>query len=164
MASQWSLTRTYDPDDEVNLSGLSGSLATYAAAVTGLVAVGRATGHELPERYSVSDLLLGGIATHKLSRLITKGSVTSPLRSPFTRFEEPVGSAEHQESPRGSHGVRHTIGELLTCPFCMGVWIGTGYVAALSAAPRAARAWAAVFTVVATSDALHHGYERLRSD
>ena len=48
MASQWSLARMYDPDDEVNLSGLSGSLATYAAAVTGLVALGRATGRELP--------------------------------------------------------------------------------------------------------------------
>jgi DNA-binding helix-hairpin-helix protein with protein kinase domain len=95
---------------------------------------------------------------------MTKGSVTSPLRSPFTEFTEAAGSAEHQETPRGSHGLRHTVGELLSCPFCLGVWIGTAYVAGLGVAPRATRTWAAVFAVVATSDALQHAYARLRAD
>ena len=58
--------------------------------------------------------------------------------------------------------MRHTIGELLTCPFCMDVWIGTAYVGALQVAPRAARTWAAVFAVTAVSDFLQHAYARLR--
>jgi Protein of unknown function (DUF1360) len=158
----WALARAYDPSGEVNLAGFSGSMATYGAGVAGLLALGRLAGYELPERYALRDLLVGGIATHKFSRLLSKGSVTSPLRSPFTEFSESAGPAEHHESVRGTHGLRHTIGELLSCPFCLGVWIGTAYVAGLVAAPRATRTWAAVFAVVAVSDGLQHAYERLR--
>jgi hypothetical protein len=89
--------------------------------------------------------------------------VTSPLRAPFTKFEAAAGAAEHVERPRGSH-LRHTIGELLTCPFCMDVWVGTAYVAGLAVAPRVTRAWAAVFGVVGVADALQHAYARLRGD
>jgi hypothetical protein len=147
----------YDPDGDVNLAGFSASLATYAIS---LAAVGRTTG-SAPARYSLGDLVVGGVATHKFSRLIAKGSVTSPLRAPFTQFEGAAGASEHVEVPRGEHGVRHTVGELLTCPFCLAVWIGTAYVAGLGVAPRAARAWAAVFAVTGVSDFLQHAYARL---
>lgn len=153
----------YDPDGRVNLAGFSGSLATYAVSLSALLAASRAAGG-LPARYSVTDLLLGGVATHKFSRLLSRGSVVSPLRAPFTEFEEPAGASEHTESPRGDHGVRHTVGELLTCPFCLGVWIGTAYVAGLGVAPRAARTWAAVFTVTGVADFLQHAYGRVRAD
>jgi hypothetical protein len=155
--------RAYDPDGQVPLRGYAGSLTAFAATVAALTAAGRASGHGLPERYAVSDLVLGGLATHKFSRLLSKGSVTSPVRAPFTEFQEPAGSAELNEQARGGR-VRHTIGELLTCPFCLGQWVGTGYVAGLALAPRAARAWAAVFAVTAVSDALQQVYARLRED
>jgi hypothetical protein len=164
MASLWRVAREYDPDGEVNLAGFSGSMATYGAGVVGLLGLARATGSELPERYSLPDLVVGGIATHKLSRLLTKSSIASPVRAPFTEFQGPAGSSEHHESPRGTHGVRHTVGELLTCPFCVGVWLSTAYVAGLVAAPRVTRAAAAVLAVVATSDVLQHGYARVRTD
>jgi hypothetical protein len=154
--------RHYDPAGEVDLHGLSGSLVAYGVASAALAAYGRASGRSLPERYAVLDLVLGGVATHKFSRLLARGSVTSPVRAPFTEFAGPAGAAEHDEAARGDHGVRHTVGELITCPFCLGVWVGTTYVAGLGLVPRSARAWAAVFTVSAISDALQHGYTRLR--
>lgn len=154
----------FDPQGEVNVSGAAGSLCTYAVFVATLVAVGRVAERELPERYKVSDVVLGGLATHKFSRLMSKASVTSPLRAPFTQFVEATGSAEHHEEARGSHGVRHTVGELLSCPFCLGVWIGTAYVASLALAPRTGRAWAALFAVTAVSDSLQHVYAQLRED
>lgn len=155
---------TYDPAGEVDLDGYAHSMAVYVAGVTGLLLVGRATGRQLPERYSIKDLAVGGLATHKLTRLIGKSSVASPIRAPFTDFEGAAGSGEHLESPRGDHGVRHTVGELLTCPFCLGVWVGTAYVAGLAFAPRSTRTAAAVLAVVGVSDALQHAYARLRSD
>ena len=155
---------SYDPDDAVNLSGYSDSMAVYAASVAGLLVLGRATGRQLPQHYSVTDLTLGGIATHKLTRLLSKSSVASPLRAPFTQFVGPAGSGEHVEKPRDGHGLRHTVGELLTCPFCLGVWVGTAYVAGMVFAPRVTRAAGAVLTVVGASDALQHGYARLRGD
>jgi hypothetical protein len=155
-------TRGYDSEGQVDLPGFAGSLAAYAAAVAVLVAAGRVTGRRLPDAYPVRDLVIGGIAAHKFSRLLARSSVASPVRAPFTEFEGAAGSGEHQETARDSHGARHTIGALLTCPFCLGVWVSTLYVAALALAPRWARCWAAVFTVSAVSDTLQHLYARLR--
>jgi len=111
------LTKGYDPDQEVDLRGFTGSLVAYAATVGVLVATGASRGRRLPERYAISDVVLGGVAVHKFSRLVARSSVASPVRAPFTEFEGAAGKAEHDESPRHEHGVRHTIGELLTCPF-----------------------------------------------
>lgn len=157
------VARGYDPRGEVNLAGFAGSMTSYATMVTALMAAGRLTGRGLPGDYPAKDLLVGGIAVHKFTRLATKSSVAAPLRAPFTEFEEAAGSGEHAESPRDGHGVRHTVGELLTCPFCLGVWVGTGYIAALVLAPRPARTWAALFTVTSVSDALQLGYDALRN-
>jgi hypothetical protein len=154
----------YDPEGRVNLHGFTGSLAVYVAGSGALVALARGAGSRLPDRFEATDLVAGGIATHKFARLLSKGAVTSPVRAPFTTFEGAAGSSEHVESPRDDSTVRHTVGELLTCPFCLGVWIGTAYVAALAISPRAARAWAALGTVTAVSDFLQHGYARVRTD
>jgi hypothetical protein len=153
----------YDESGEVPLPGYAGSLVAFAASVAAMGLTGRARGRGLPERYDLADLALGALATHKFTRLLSKGSVTSPIRAPFTAFDQPAGSAELNEQARGG-GVRHTVGELLTCPFCLGQWVGTGYVAGLGLAPRATRAWAAVFAVTGVSDLLQHVYARLRDD
>lgn len=67
----------------------------------------------LVEQATPGNLLLLGVATHKLSRLIAKDWVTSPLRAPFTTYEGAASGPEVIESPRG-HGMRLALGELLT--------------------------------------------------
>lgn len=155
--------RAYDDSGDVALGGYAGSLTAFSLAVAGLTLAGRAKGHDLPTRFDVTDIALGGLATHKFTRLLSKASVTAPIRAPFTEFKEAAGSAELNESARGG-GVRHTIGELLTCPFCLGQWVGTAYVGSLVLSPRLARTWAAVFSVTALSDVLQQAYGRLRTD
>ena len=152
----------YDEKGDVPLVGYLGSLVAYGATAAALAAAGRNRGHALPDSYRLVDVALGGVATYKFTRLLSKASVTSPLRASFTTFHEAAGSAELNEEARGE-GARHTVGELLTCPFCLGQWVGTGYVAALTLAPRAARTWAAVFAVTAISDTLQHLYARVRT-
>lgn len=156
------MTSAYDRSDDVDLHGYAGSMASYVALVGVALGAGRLAGRSLPERHSLVDLAVGGVATHKIARLLARGSVTSPLRAPFTEFDGPAGAAEHVEHARGTSGVRHTIGSLLTCPFCLSVWVGTVYVGSLAVAPRTTRAAAAAFGVVAASDWLHLGYEALR--
>ena len=137
-----------------------GSYTTLA----GVVAVaGRLTGARLPERFSLGDTALVGVATHKASRLLTKEAVTSPLRAPFTRFEEPAGHAELKESAREDHPAQHAIGELVTCPFCAGVWIASGLTAGLVFAPRLTRLVSTALAAVAASDALNLLYDKLKS-
>jgi hypothetical protein len=102
-----------------------------------------------------------GVATHKLSRLVAKDTVTAPLRAPFTEFHGSQGEGELAEEVRG-RGPRHMVGELLTCPFCLAQWVATGFAAGLVFAPRATRLVAATFTAVATSDMLQNVYALLQ--
>src|SRR6188474_1303051 len=108
--------------------------ALFAAALL----VARRSGRELPERVGGADLLTIGVASHKLSRVIAKDKVTSPLRAPFTEFEEEGGPSELSESSRGS-GARRAIGELLVCPYCLDLWVVAGFSLGLLFAPRLTR-------------------------
>jgi len=86
----------------------------------------------------VGDVLLSSVATHKLSRLITRDPATSPPRAPFTVYEGQGGPAEPKEGVRGQ-GARKTVGELITCPFCLDMWVAAGLVAGLIYLPRTTR-------------------------
>jgi hypothetical protein len=152
---------TDNPRDRA--SSYLATLAAFGTGVVGLVVGGRLSGQSLPDRYRLLDLALGGLATHKFTRLLSKDAVTTPLRMPFTEFEEPAGSAEVNEQPRSGHP-EHAIGELISCPFCLAPWVSVGYVAGLALAPRWARTWAAVFSVVGASDFLQHAYAHVRAD
>ena len=147
------------PHDAHRIVGYLGSMGTFAALwATTHRAVGRSE-RTWPTRYAAADMLLGSVATHKLSRIVSKEGVATPLRAPFTEFEGEAGSGEVHERPK--HGLAHVPGELLTCPFCLAPWIATAYVAGLILAPGPTRAGAAVFATVAGSDALQHAYARL---
>jgi hypothetical protein len=131
-------------------------LATaFNAALGGFVAARR---HDLPERIEPYDLVLMGAATHKLSRLIAKDRVTSAFRAPFARYEGSAGPAEVSEEPRGT-GMRLAIGELVTCPFCMGQWVAAGLMCGLVTAPRSTRFVASIFATLGVSDALQLVYK-----
>ena len=154
---------TTSPREPGQVAGYLGALSAFATGVVALTVGGKLSGRSLPDRYDALDLAVGGVATYKFARLVSKDSVTTPLRAPFTKFKENAGSAEVNEEPRDGHAV-HTIGELLTCPFCLAPWIRTGYVAGLAISPRLARTWAAVFGVVGLSDALQQLYAQVRTD
>ena len=112
----------------------------------------------LPKKIGAGDLLLAGVATHKVSRLIAKDRVTAPLRAPFTEFQEEGGPGEVEESPRGS-GLRRAIGELLVCPFCLGQWVATAALAGFAVAPRTTRFVCSIFAAVTISDFLQIAYK-----
>jgi Protein of unknown function (DUF1360) len=125
--------------------------------VGGAGVLARSLGRRLPERIETRDLALLGVATHKISRLVAKDPVTSPLRAPFTRFAGQSGEAELDEEVRGT-GMRKAVGELVTCPFCVGQWAATGLALGFLLAPRATRWTASVFTGLAAADFLQLGY------
>ena len=112
----------------------------------------------MPERIEPYDLVLLGAATHKLSRLISKDKVTSPLRAPFTRYRGPAGPGEVSEEPRGT-GMRLALGELLVCPYCVGQWVAGAFACSLVTAPRTTRFVASIFTTLGVSDALQVVYK-----
>jgi Protein of unknown function (DUF1360) len=127
--------------------------AAFAAA---LAAAGRSG--RLPERVEVGDVVLVGVASHKLSRLVTKDRVMAFARAPFTEYQEPGGPGEVEEQARG-RGLRRAIGELLVCPYCLGLWTSAGMHAGLLFAPRVTRTVASTFTSLALADFLQIAYK-----
>jgi hypothetical protein len=152
-----------NPRQDSRLNGYVVALGTFGSGLVASAAAHRVRGTSLPLGYAVADLALGALATHKFTRLLAKDSVTAPLRAPFTEYEGPAGSGEVNERAKHGH-VSHTVGELVTCPFCLSPWVASAYVVGLGLTPRLARTWAAVFTIVAGSDYLQHAYARLRTD
>lgn len=71
---------------------------------------------------SIGELILLAVASHKLSRLIAKDWITSFIRAPFAQYQSASGTSEVNEQPRGI-GLRLAIGQLITCPFCIGQWV-----------------------------------------
>ena len=140
------------------LRGYLNTLTGYAAVVATLAGAAAVTGRRAPDRPQAGDLLLVTVATHKLSRLLAKESVTSPLRAPVTRYRGAAGSSEVNEEPRLGGGA-HAAAELLSCPFCLGVWVATGFSAGLVFAPRLTRLVASGLTAVAGSDFLQLAYD-----
>ena len=120
----------------------------------------RRSGRPLPERIGIRDIALLGVATHKLSMLVAQDAVTSPLRAPFTELQEKQSPKSMDEKPRGT-GLRRSIGELLTCKFCVGQWVASFFTYGLVLAPAATRLVASIFAVVAVSDHLHQTYKAL---
>ena len=104
------------------------------------------------------------MATFRLARRIAKDPVTAPIRAPFTRFQGPSGHAEVAEEVREHGGVKHAVGELLTCPFCLAQWVGTALVFGYATAPRATRLAALTMTVVAGADVLQFAYDAIQSE
>ena len=131
---------------------------TFIAGFGAVLAVAEAR-KRLDREVGLTDIALIGIASHKLSRLVSKDEVAAFVRAPFVEVREEEGRIK--EDPTGS-GPRRAVGRLLTCPSCVGQWAAAGFVAGHVWAPRATRAVAAVFVADAVSDFLHVAYRGLK--
>ena len=123
----------------------------------------RLAGRSIPERVDARDIALLGMATHKLSLIGSQDVISSPLRAPFTELREKESPKKVEEKPRGE-GLRRIVGELLTCKFCLSVWVASLFTYGLVLAPRVTRLVAALFSVVTVSDYLHQAYKVLMKE
>jgi hypothetical protein len=140
-----------------------GAMSVYTGLVGAAAAAIRVSGKELPTRIPLGDAVLLTIGTFRLARRIAKDPVTAPVRAPFTSYQGASGEAEIAEEVREHGGVKHAVGELLTCPFCLAQWVGTGFVLGYVTAPRATRLAALTMTMVAGSDVLQFVYDAIQS-
>ncbi len=155
--------QSYSGGADRPLRGYLITMSAYGSMVGTLTALAAATGRDIPDGLSRTEVILSAAATHKLSRLLAKDPVTSPLRAPFATYAGQSGPAELAEDVRGE-GERKTIGELITCPFCTSVWVATGMTAGLVFLPRVTRLVMGTFAALAGADILqftHAGLERL---
>ena len=149
----------YDGEEE-SLPSYATLMGLFNLILAVFLLVARKSRRPIPERIEARDIALLGVATHKLSLLLAQDAVTSPLRAPFTELQEKQSPKSVDEKPRGK-GLRRSLGELLTCQFCVGQWVASFFTYGLVFAPAVTRLVASIFAVVALSDHLHQSYKAL---
>jgi hypothetical protein len=149
--------RTHQRREEMPRGDYAALVALFNGVLATTLLVRKCSREPLPERVEPKDIALFALATQKLSRVITKDKVTSAFRAPFTEVEGKGGPGEIEERAKG-HGLRRAIGELLTCPFCLGTWIASGFIYGYIFGPRITRALAGIFAVSGLADFLQQLY------
>jgi len=135
-------------------------LGFYLASMAVLTGIA-ADQNRLPRKFSLLDLALLGIATHKVSRIVAKDRITGILRAPFVSYVRSSGAGEVEEKPRG-RGFQRGIGHLVSCPYCMAPWCATALGFGLIFVPRVTRFFAGILVSVTASDFLHRAYTKLK--
>lgn len=85
------------------------------------------------------------------------GSSRGRATSFRTRGSGRAGHGEVDEKARG-RGLRKAVGDLIICPYCLGLWSTGAIGAGMVAAPRTTRFLAGVLAAHAGADALQVGY------
>lgn len=129
--------------------------ATVAAAFWLVFGAFLATSrNRLPDRPRLVDIGLIALSGYKVSRLITKDEVTSFVRAPVTEDAD-----ASQPKPEG---MARVLGELLTCPYCLGLWVTSALSYSQVLFPRETRFFTTIFGSYAVTDFLHAAFVRLR--
>jgi hypothetical protein len=108
------------------------------ATIAGLFFGGLATVASLSRRSAPGaavDLAALAAATFKASRALSKERVGAFVRQPFVEGDADSGE---DEEPAGT-GVQRALGELVTCPRCLGTWTAAGLASAQMLTPRFGR-------------------------
>jgi uncharacterized protein DUF1360 len=149
----------HSPDQERPLGGYATLTGLFLTLATAFAAWFRRSGRPLPDRMDPRDLLLLSVAAQKSARTLAADRVTSAVRAPFTEFQDDAGPGEVHERARG-RGLRRAIGELLVCPFCLGMGMSALFTAMLLVWPRATRWLASVWAIFFASEMLQVVYRR----
>ena len=126
--------------------------AVFGALLAGVVLAGRERTHK-SEPLTSRDLAVTGAATFALSKVIARERIGAWVREPFVE-EEGDGR------PRG-RGLRHAVGELLTCTRCVGAWSALGLVGLRLTSPATGRVVNDVLAVSAMNDWLQASFKLL---
>lgn len=119
-------------------TALTGTFFALFAAFN-LLTRRRGKGKEEEAPLKPFDLALLGLSSYRMGRLVSYDLVMQPYRAPFTEtVPDPTGAGDTVQ-PRGS-GWRRVVGELISCPICVGTWISAILTYSLEIAPRPTRA------------------------
>jgi hypothetical protein len=111
---------------------------------------------ELPPR----DLVLLGLATFRGARVVAYDRVAEPFRDPVTETVPDEFDAGENVVAEGT-GARKAIGELVSCPTCVGTWIAAGLVYGLRVAPGPTRLFAAILATSGLAELIGAATEHL---
>jgi hypothetical protein len=158
------LTDRYAGEHDRPLPGYVALAGTYTALAGTALTLARRRAGRHDGRLDWGDLALITVSTYRLSRILTKDAISSPLRAPLTEFAGPglPGEVNDEVAPRvEGRPVLHALSELVTCPFCAGQWVATSLVVGQVLAPGFTRLVTGILTATAGAEVLHHAHAAL---
>jgi hypothetical protein len=126
--------------------------AVFGALLASVVVAARERTRK-SEPLTSRDLAVTGAATFALSKVIARERIGTWVREPFVEEEDGA-------RPRG-RGLRHAVGELLTCTRCVGAWSALGLVGLRLTSPATGRVVNDVLAVSAMNDWLQASFKLL---
>jgi hypothetical protein len=102
-----------------------------------------------------AELPVFGLATFTVTKALAKEKVGAWAREPLVD-----NGADGDHHPRG-RGVRYVLGELVTCPRCLGTWSSLGLIGLRVARPREGRIVAGILATAAINDILQSSFTLL---
>lgn len=139
--------------DERPLPEYAALTAAFGGVLGGFLLLAR---RRLPEKVALADVARISLASYKIGRLVAKDEVTSWVRAPVTRDEEATEPKQR--------GMERAVGELVTCPYCVGLWIASALSYALVLFPRQTRLVTTIFGAQAVADFLNASFVKLKDD
>lgn len=127
--------------------------AVFAALLAG-VAVAAREKTRASEPLTSRDLAVTGAASFALAKVIARERIGTWVREPF------VEEKEAGQKPRG-RGLRHAMGELVTCTRCVGAWSALALVGLRLTSPTTGRVVNDVLAVSAVNDWLQASFKLL---
>jgi hypothetical protein len=118
----------------------------WSGAVAGLL---RASDGAAP---SGGELPVLGLASFAAAKALSKEKIGTWVREPLVE-----ATPDGDRRPKYG-GIRHTLGELVTCSRCVGAWSSLGIVGLRVARPREGRVVATILAAAAINDWLQTGY------
>jgi uncharacterized protein DUF1360 len=106
------------------------------------------------------DLVLLALSTYRTGRLVAFERIAAPIREPFTETRPDDSGAGEVVVARG-RGARRVLGELLSCPVCVGTWVAAGLVYGTHLAPRPTRVFLTVMGTAGAAELLNCSAEAL---
>ena len=97
----------------------------------------------------IEDVIVDGLAAHRLARLITTDVITSPLREAVL---DRVWPSREGDEPR--------VATLITCPWCVGVWCALVALVARKVAPTLWRDAAHVLAAASLAGGIEEWFSR----
>lgn len=115
---------TYREPEDQNLWNLLFSVFFLGVLIAVLYSIWKVRGG-FPTSAPVLDIVLMMFATFRVTRLVVYDKITRWFRELFVDKQhiEREGSVQVELRPFGK-GIRHTIHDLLQCPWCIGIWSG----------------------------------------
>jgi hypothetical protein len=101
-----------------------------------------------------------GLSSFRIGRMIAFEGVAAPLREPFTDTR-PDGSGAGQTVVASGTGFRRVLGELVSCPICLGTWVAAALVYGLQLSPRPTRLLMAVMSTTGVAELVYSITEAL---